>query len=609
MNTGSPAKKRAPGSGPPFLKAARLAGCLLFIFASCARAQEGRVICIAPDGDDSAPGSPARPRRSVQKALDAAAPGDTVRLLPGVHRARLVVTKGGAPGAPVTLEGMGGAVLDGAEDAAPEWTPAPDVAPGVRRTPLAFPPRCVVVDGKQMALMDENRFPDEAAIREIFRTGFGRGGWKHIQGAGLYRSGKKEFLARFDGERDPRAMDFIFAPDAAVVRIDGANHVVLRNLELRHARHGVVMAATTGSMVEGCHINRTRDGITLASGAGHCVIRHNRITQTPLGANHGCAAPAGSGRADAGKWSQAWDLWKARKTYGYYDCQGICMDRSAGGHRIHDNHIYDHWDGIASRGWERWKTSAAERLPWVHYNRGSEVHHNLVERVNDEGLELNDGGIDQQWHHNLVVNARCGTRLKPIDRGPLYLYGNIYKDNGEDLRFYGEIELNPSVVYIYHNSSNSAQAVMSNKVRGIGTPGFHVHNNLFWCERWWARTGDGVVEPNWKAGHNVFVRRGNASAWGGGRALAGRLGLEARSRWVENTGSPYADPAAPDYRIAADSPARGAGANLEKLLGKKLPGADGFGAPDAPDAGALPYGAPMLKVPRPPSGAGAAEGE
>ncbi|MDR1011197.1 MAG: hypothetical protein LBM04_08760, partial [Opitutaceae bacterium] len=126
---------------------------------------------------------------------------------------------------------------------------------------------------------------------------------------------------------------------------------------------------------------------------------------------------------------------------------------------------------------------------------------------------------------------------------------------------------------------------------------------LFWIERWWGKTGDGVVEPNWKADYNVFIRRGVSSSWNDMRALARRLGMETHSRWIESAKSPYANAAAFDYRIAETSPARNAGANLEKLLGLKLPGADEFGAPDAPDApdaGALSYGAPMLKVPRDP---------
>ncbi|MDR1010738.1 MAG: right-handed parallel beta-helix repeat-containing protein, partial [Opitutaceae bacterium] len=481
--------------------------------AVCAQNPTARVVYIGPDGDDSASGTQEQPRRSIQKAMDAAQPGDTVRLLPGIYRERLTLTKGGEYAAPITLEGMDGAIIEGSEEAALTWTPAPDVAPGVYRTPLAFLPRCAVVDGKQMVLMDASRFANAAAISKLFKNGFERGGWKYIKGAGLYLPEKKELIVRFDRDADPSKMQFILAPDAAVVRIDGANRIVLRNLELRHAHHGVMILNSVGSVVENCYINRTRDGITLTFGADSCTIRFNRITQTPLGANNGTTVISGAKQVRDDKWSQAWDLWKAHKTHGYYDCKGINMDRSTGGHRIHDNHIHDHWDSIATRGWDKWETDAADRMAFIQYNRGVDVHHNLIERANDEGLELNDGGIDQKWHHNVIINVRCGTRFKPIDKGPLYFYGNIFKDNGEDIRFYGERELNPSVVYIYNNSSNAAQAIMSNKVRGIGTPGFHVYNNLFWIERWWGKTGDGVVEPNWKADYNVFIRRGVSSSW------------------------------------------------------------------------------------------------
>ena len=56
------------------------------------------------------------PGDDVQKALDDAAPGDTIVLKDGVYYQRLTITRGGAAGKPVTLKAAtgGGATISGA---------------------------------------------------------------------------------------------------------------------------------------------------------------------------------------------------------------------------------------------------------------------------------------------------------------------------------------------------------------------------------------------------------------------------------------------------------------------------------------------------------------
>lgn len=56
------------------------------------------------------------PADDVQKALDAAKPGDTIVLAEGVYYQNVVITRGGEPGKPVTLRAAkgGAATLSGA---------------------------------------------------------------------------------------------------------------------------------------------------------------------------------------------------------------------------------------------------------------------------------------------------------------------------------------------------------------------------------------------------------------------------------------------------------------------------------------------------------------
>ena len=75
---------------------------------------DGRTLLVAASGA-RVPGA----YTTIQAAIDAARPGDTVELLPGVHRGRagvlqdVLITGGGRPGAPVVLRARRGATLEG----------------------------------------------------------------------------------------------------------------------------------------------------------------------------------------------------------------------------------------------------------------------------------------------------------------------------------------------------------------------------------------------------------------------------------------------------------------------------------------------------------------
>ncbi|MFH1498297.1 MAG: right-handed parallel beta-helix repeat-containing protein [Verrucomicrobiota bacterium] len=564
-----------------------------------------RVIYIAPDGDDSAVGGATTPRRSIQQALDAALPGDVIRLLPGVHPARLLITRGGTHGRPVTLEGMEGAILDAGTPFIGDWQSRPEIGPHVYSIPVHWQVGHVVADGQTVAMLNERRVGPSAGNPEprwmmIFRNGV-QSRWEGVGGIAMYLGEEKALLVRFADERDPRAGEIIGAPldeSGIGIRIEGADRVVIRGIELRNARVGITIRDSLGSVIEHCRVGRTRDGVLLAQGSDHCTVRFNTITQNPLGVNHGENQATPGGQFNDPAWKLAWDLWLAHKHFGYYDSRAINIDRTFGGHRVHDNHIHDHWDGISTRHWEIWNATAADRLAASIHNPDLEIHHNRIERMNDDALEPNDGGVNQRWHHNFVQNARCALRLKAIDKGPIYFYANGFKDNGEDIRCYGELELNPAEVYVYHNSGTARRAINSNKVTGIGTPNYYFTNNVFWTEAWWGNLQ--ADAPNWNGDHNVYVRRGNLDTWDTQRHQAQKTGIDGNSQWIDAAGvSPYADADTGDFRLVENSPARGAGMKavaLKALTGRVLPGLGEFA--EAVDAGAVPYGAPAPRIPR-----------
>ena len=73
---------------------------------------------VAPTGDDAAPGSLARPFRTLAKAAAALQPGDTCFLRGGTYREVLAPGKSGEPGKPLRFAAYRGeaVVLSGADE-------------------------------------------------------------------------------------------------------------------------------------------------------------------------------------------------------------------------------------------------------------------------------------------------------------------------------------------------------------------------------------------------------------------------------------------------------------------------------------------------------------
>jgi hypothetical protein len=572
----------------------------LWLGPSQARAARGgSVIYVAPGGKVSARGTAKAPLGRVQEALDRARAGDTVRLRPGVYRERVRFTHGGTHRRPVTLEGEPGAVLDGSEAVELLWTPADDIAPGVYRAPLAFFPFTVTAEGKLVTALDERRV-DPATQTDpkwqwpfILKNGIGPNrkgdgditGWEGVKALALYRREAQELLIRFQGDLDPRRLTITVSPPEPVVRITGQSRCVVRGVTLRNAKFGVLIEHSLGSVVERCTIERIDYGVAVDSGADRATVRFNTISMDPY---------AGADPRTPG----AWDNWLAHKEGGFYDRTGIRIRYSRGGHQIHDNLIHDHWDGIEDYVNLDEVTGVYDAAGCDHHLN---IHHNRIANCSDDGLEPNGEEANCEWHDNLVERCLCGFRIKAPRVGPLYAYRNIFFDCSEDYRNFGGGEtMRPVPVYVYQNTSTSDTGLNHLQVTGVGTPQYHFLNNLFWCRAaFWS--SEGSVPPNWQADHNVYVRRQPNRGWPEAKqALLGR-GVDQHSRWIEENTPGFVDLAQHDVRLAADSPARRAGADLSKLFEKPLPGCPpGYFSGEAPDAGALQFGEPTPRLPRRP---------
>jgi hypothetical protein len=83
----------------------------------------GTTYHVAPTGDDTDPGSAAKPFRTIQRAAEAAHPGDTVLVHPGIYRERVAPPRGGVDGKPIVFRSVRrhAAIIKGSDVWAPEW--------------------------------------------------------------------------------------------------------------------------------------------------------------------------------------------------------------------------------------------------------------------------------------------------------------------------------------------------------------------------------------------------------------------------------------------------------------------------------------------------------
>ncbi len=88
-----------------------------------AAVSDGTTYHVAPTGDDAGPGSAAKPFCTIQRAAEAAHPGDTVLVHPGVYRERVAPPRGGVEGRPIVFRSVmrHAAIIKGSDVWTPEW--------------------------------------------------------------------------------------------------------------------------------------------------------------------------------------------------------------------------------------------------------------------------------------------------------------------------------------------------------------------------------------------------------------------------------------------------------------------------------------------------------
>ncbi|HYE20252.1 MAG TPA: hypothetical protein VEA69_17520 [Tepidisphaeraceae bacterium] len=567
----------------------RLALIVACLITACATAASAATIYVDTKGSDAtATGAPDAPFAYVQKGLDAARPGDTVRVRPGVYRERVSFPRSGEAGRPIVLEGEPGTVLDGGVRVA-GWEPDPKMGnAGVYRkktSDFPFQPYHMTWNGRTvMRLSQANETAREAAAY------FGRftappddPSWDGLEA--LFGSRDEFTYVRFRNKADANRQDLAFGrpmnkDDAGVVNVVGRRFVVVRGLTVRNGGVGVnVCGGSSDVIVEDNAVANGRASI-LVNGHGappachRVTIRRNKVTlnyvadMSPRAGHHGY-------------------LWRQFKEWGDKDHRAIYLYYAGDDCAVHDNEIYQHWGGIQD------SAGGETREQYASYARRLKVYNNVLRDITDDALEPTGGEIDAEWHDNVSTDALIHLRLKDVKAGPMYVYRNRFRETPREGRGGGRARDiyyfagSDGLIYLYHNTfATETGLVMGSTTPERGAPNVWFLNNVFSNNRFWVST------PRWKIDAHAHFN------WIGGEVTPG--GWLATDS-VLAPGKRLWKPGDDSFRLTPDSPARAVGIDLSKpvtLDGKTfgpLPGmTPGYFPGPRPDAGAVQYrdGAP-----------------
>jgi hypothetical protein len=558
-----------------------------------------RVLALAVGMVCPAAGIELTPAGDIQKALDAAAPGDTIVLKDGVYYQSLKITRSGTPGKPITLRAAngGGATLSGAvppdlakltferiegnvyRAAVPSrvwWTIANSrnlvnygnlahltdfVFPDLYSDKLqsSAPEGFAWRDGVLYIRLEGNADPNTAHI-EISRPG----------GHTVFDSGflNEPYCNPDTGFWVPGS-GHLFSRTIANIIVQ-ADHVVIEGLRLHMGVGAGVVVHGNDVTIRDCSISGAHMGIcqpdrVAVPPRGDPPIGGENYTGRGLTVEHCEFSCNPSFRwCQQGKWS------------GIYHSNLAAVFMNYGGPRsvVRHNWVYDVGnDGLQPRG-------NGTRAP----EDAGEIAYNLIQNIGDDGIEFDSTTpMNLRVHHNVIMDSLCLLALSPVMGGGLTIDHNILyvsPENGLDwcgLFKFGSpwgSGLPTQGVRIFHNT------MVNTKGNNIG---------LYWVGG--HRFENMVLENN-------ILYVSFSQEWGLPGFVPSRHNLycgphmngEHLPELIHDAGSPFLSMKPMNFELRADSPAVDAGAvgidYHHKANGK------------APDLGAIELGETWL-FPRP----------
>ncbi len=315
---------------------------------------------------------------SISQAMEKATPGDTLQLAPGAYREAVVITKGGAKGAPITVRGSLSPngekltrITTGVALEAAGWMPAPEVGPGVFRydKPLGFKVALLTVDGRQIAPIhpltgggginqrtltarevlawpEDHRITNDIYIPRYLEQGIPF--WETLRAVFYLEEDEKAangqtLYLRFAGGASPAGFEIEAYPDGSALTIDNAGYLAIADCAISGGVSGIKITGEQAQYNElrNCDIFFGTDRVLLTGGASRNVIRDCHLEMRFFGPQPGAWAGAEALTDPAAREAAAIRCFIYRHYKGWASGHNISNDRSITLKETSDNLIWN----------------------------------------------------------------------------------------------------------------------------------------------------------------------------------------------------------------------------------------------------------------------------
>ena len=391
----------------------------------------------------SAVGAELTPADDVQKALDAAAPGDTIVLKDGVYYQSLLITRGGTPGKPVMLRAANGgaATLSGAVPPGQAKLDFQRVdgdlykAAVVNRVWWAMAGVKNLVNYGNLEHLKQFKFPNlydpKHALKPCALEGFAwQDGTLYVRLEGgadpnaaaieIHRPGghstaepefAKEFYCNPDTGFWVPGTGHLFSKTIANIIVK-ADHVVIEGLRLHLGVGAAVVVHGNEVTIRDCYMSGTHMGVFQPDS-----VEVPKRGSPPIG---GANRTARGLTVEYCEFScyPAYEWVRRGKWDGLYHSNLAAVFMNFGGPRSSVRHNWAHDSGndlLEPRG--NGTTSPAD---------ASEIAYNLIQNSGDDSIEFDSTTLmNLRVHHNVILDGLCLLALSPVMGGGLTIDHNI----------------------------------------------------------------------------------------------------------------------------------------------------------------------------------------
>lgn len=371
--------------------------------------------------DDNAPvggnGSSAAPFRTIQEAVNQAAPGSQVLVADGLYREAVSFPTSGTEGNWIQVKTAGtGAVLDGSQKLTGSvWTA--DTKAHVWFTKISGTIAYLARDGKRFYMYDD---------RNGLMQAVGHNGVSMNEGWYFEPTTMKLYVRSQD---DPSNHSWQVPVLNHAFDVINRNWIWIEGFEMRYY----------GTTTNGCGV------CTL--NASHVVIRKNKIHNLQLGIFINWTGNDSQGNDTRIESNEIYDppvnewSWNAVKSSTMEGTAVII--RGHIGAIVRDNNIHNYFNGIY--------TGSSGALENAALAFDADIYNNYIHDISDDGLEPEGACINQRFRNNVIDKMLIGVSFAPITQGPTWAIRNTFANfTSSSIKW---ADNSDGRILFYHNTS------------------------------------------------------------------------------------------------------------------------------------------------------------